>query len=345
MATAASAASSCRPDNGHAAPPAQLKEVYKRYQSATSGMLEDDEQMVDWASNECPRGLRIYPALIPPRSQLRLLSCLLHRDLSNGAHQTNVHLHHHLSPPQGYAPPPTTTTGGELLKPSSPVASNSFFRYDPASTVTFAARDPQRHAALPIARCLRQRLRWITLGGQYDWTTKRYPVDRSPPRFPADVGRLVQGLFPHTTAEAAIVNLYSPGDTLRLHRDVSEQSAKDLVSLSLGCDAVFVIGDGDGGQDVDGDVQVEVVRLHSGDVVVMSGPARYGWHGVPKIVPDTCPAWMADWPASPRSGARLTPTEGEEEEEEGGLDEFEGWRGWMAGKRVNLNVRQMFDGS
>ncbi|KAI9672939.1 MAG: Acetamidase [Caeruleum heppii] len=76
---------------------------------------------------------------------------------------------------------------------------------------------------------LEKKLRWMTLGGQYDWATKRYPSER-PPAFPRDIATLLMVLFPQIRPEAAIVNLYSPGDTLSLHRDVSEQSEQDLVS-------------------------------------------------------------------------------------------------------------------
>ena len=62
----------------------------------------------------------------------------------------------------------------------------------------------------------------------------------------------------------------------------------------------------------------------------MSGESRYAWHGVPKIVEGSCPEWMRDWPC-----------EGDGEGGEGEM--FEGWRGWMGGKRVNLNVRQIFE--
>ncbi|KAK3628666.1 hypothetical protein LTR56_018481 [Elasticomyces elasticus] len=85
---------------------------------------------------------------------------------------------------------------------------------------------------------LDKKLRWMTLGGQYDWTNKVYP-EGPPPPFPKDIKNLVEGLFP-MKAEAAIVNLYSPGDTLSAHRDVSEACAQPLVSISLGCEAIFI---------------------------------------------------------------------------------------------------------
>jgi hypothetical protein len=102
----------------------------------------------------------------------------------------------------------------------------------------------------------------------------------------------------------------------------------------LGCDAVFVVGSGSGKSDDNGrpegeeeEDKVLVLRLRSGSAVYMSGESRFAWHGVPQIVPGTCPDYLKDWPAGGDGG-------------EGG---FEEWRGWMAGKRVNLNVRQMWD--
>jgi len=138
-------------------------------------------------------------------------------------------------------------------------------------------------------------------------------------------------------AEAAIVNLYTPGDTLSLHRDVSEECDRPLVSISLGCDGIFIAGldkSGSGAGDTTDGADSIVVRLRSGDAVVMSGPARFAWHGVPQILAGTCPEWMRDWPARPAEG------DGDECTDK---DEFEHWRAWMAKKRINLNVRQMWD--
>lgn len=171
-------------------------------------------------------------------------------------------------------------------------------------------------------------MRWATLGGQYDWTEKHYP-DATPPDFPADIKRLLESLFTDTKAEAAIVNLYSPGDTLSVHRDVAESSATGLVSISLGCDAIFVIGTSDSSA-LNGDesiTKVLTVRLRSGSAVYMSGESRFAWHGVPQIVPQTCPDHLKDWPGGPHDAEGV----------------YTEWTGWMAKKRVNLNVRQMWD--
>ena len=102
--------------------------------------------------------------------------------------------------------------------------------------------------------------------------------------------------------------------------------------MSLGCDAIFVLGTTVKSEEGVNEEKIVTLRLRSGSVVYMSGESRFAWHGVPAIVAGTCPEYLQDWPAS---------AEGAEEENEDG--EYEAWRGWMANKRVNLNVRQMFD--
>lgn len=177
----------------------------------------------------------------------------------------------------------------------------------------------------------------MTLGGQYDWTAKAYPA-APPPPFPADIAALLTDLFPETRPEAAILNFYAPGDTLSMHRDVAESCGKGLISISLGCDGIFVIGVEGKGK---GECRTVVVRLRSGDAVYMTGESRFAWHGVPQIVAGTCPEFLRDWPAGPRKkGEEVQADEGGTG---GGEDPYERWRSWMAGKRINLNVRQMFE--
>jgi DNA alkylation damage repair protein AlkB len=250
-------------------------------------------------------GLLILPSFLPPSVQKELLSRLLHRDLSDEKHQTNVHMFYDMPYPHG------TSCQEEASSENA-----SFFSYSPKSKITFTPKDASVHKPLSISKFMEKSLRWVTLGGQYDWTNKVYP-DEVPPAFPADIKDLLEGLFPDMKAQAAIVNLYSPGDTLSLHRDVSEESDKGLVSISLGCACLFVVGLGRDSTDH------VVVRLRSGDAVFMSKETRFAWHGVPKILPDTCPEYLSSWPAE--------------------AGKYEEWRGWMRNKRVNLNVRQMFD--
>jgi DNA alkylation damage repair protein AlkB len=244
-------------------------------------------------------GLLIFPSLLNEDVQLALLDKILHRDLANPSHKTNVHLFHHLVYPDAIA----SATGN----------SDSFFEVNKQHELQ--PRDPQVHKPMTIGRMLERKLRWMTLGGQYDWTAKVYP-DEEHPQFPQDVARLLKAFFPKVDAEAAIVNFYCPGDTLSVHRDVSEDCNQGLISLSIGCDAIFLIGNEDDNSHV-------TVRLRSGDALLMSGEARFAWHAVPKIIPNTCPTWLQSWPG----------TESD--------NRYKQWEGWMKSKRININVRQM----
>ena len=178
-------------------------------------------------------------------------------------------------------------------------------------------KDPSVHKALTMKEVLLKKLRWITLGGQYDWTHKIY-CEGTHPEFPEDIATLINGIFPEVHPQAAIVNLYSPKDTLSMHRDVSEHVDRGLVSISLGCECIFAIGLE---EKETGTIQKVGLRLRSGDVLYMTGESRFAWHGVPKIVPSSCPSHLSSFPGA----------------------EFPHWESWMRDKRINLNIRQMYE--
>ena len=260
--------------------------------------------------------------------QWHLLSRLLHRDLADERHTTNIHTHYNV--PYEICNPESTGQPGDLVKSQNTGFGLSFFNCAPTSTRLLKPFNPELHKPITISQFLSRKLRWITLGGQYNWTKKTYP-ETVPPAFPEDIAGLIRYHFPDIAPEAAIVNVYSPGDTLSLHRDVSEESDQGLVSISLGCDGIFIVGLD---EDEASDSRVVALRLHSGDAVYMSGPSRYAWHGVPQIVPGTCPTWLSTWPMIPDDydPAMVDKIESKR---------FEDWRGWMANKRINLNVRQI----
>ncbi|WP_395664322.1 alpha-ketoglutarate-dependent dioxygenase AlkB [Methylocella sp.] len=82
--------------------------------------------------------------------------------------------------------------------------------------------------------------------------------------------------------QACLVNYYAPGARMGLHQDADEGDfSAPVVSISLGCDALFRYG---GARRAD---PTRSVRLRSGDVVVMGGPARLVFHGVDRIYPGT----------------------------------------------------------
>lgn len=269
--------------------------------------------------------MHFFPELFPPSLQRTLLSRLLHEYLANPDNKTNVHLHHHVSYDlTGSAESPSL--GLYNSYESSKLEPRSFFHLSPQSFLAFQPIDPAVHRPIAISQFLNSKLRWLTLGSQYDWTRKLYPADNTP-QFPGSLAKLTTSFFPNLQPEAAIVNVYTPGDTLGIHRDVSEESDNGLVSVSLGCDGVFLAGL----EFLDGSIKHVVVRLRSGDAVYMSGKARFAWHGIPQILSGTCPSWLKDWPASLDAG----------NPEANRTNDFEPWRGWMASKRVNLNIRQV----
>lgn len=248
----------------------------------------------------------------------------MHDSLADPRHKTNVHAHHEISYHAANAEPylfasSYVADGGS--RTTSLPSKKSFFNMSPKSTELFKPLSVEAHNPMTASQFLHKKLRWLTLGLQYDWSKKIYPKSNSPP-FPGDLANFTQILFPGMRPEAAIVNIYSPGDTLSVHRDVSEESGQGLVSISLGCDGIFVTGT----EDKDGkSPKILAVRLRSGDAIVMSGPSRFAWHGVPQIIANTCPDSLKNWPAEETSRV------------------FDEWNGWMLNKRINLNMRQVTD--
>lgn len=109
--------------------------------------------------------------------------------------------------------------------------------------------------------------------------------------FPPDLAALCQSIARQAAGcpassstpfvpEAAIVNYYPLGASMGGHLDDAEHTMEQpIVSLSLGCSAIFLIG----GRDRR--TRPVPVLLRSGDAVVMSGESRYCYHGVPCILP------------------------------------------------------------
>lgn len=78
--------------------------------------------------------------------------------------------------------------------------------------------------------------------------------------------------------DACLVNLYREGARMGLHQDLDEEDrAAPVLSVSLGDTAVFRIGAAGGGP-------TRSVRLASGDVCALTGPARLARHGIDRIL-------------------------------------------------------------
>ncbi|MET4805687.1 alpha-ketoglutarate-dependent dioxygenase AlkB [Limibacillus sp. MBR-115] len=78
--------------------------------------------------------------------------------------------------------------------------------------------------------------------------------------------------------EACLINYYRPGARMGLHQDRDEEElAAPVVSISLGDTGLFRIA-------ADRQGPSSVVKLRSGDVLVMAGPARLSYHGIDRIL-------------------------------------------------------------
>ncbi|KZS15086.1 AlkB [Daphnia magna] len=155
-----------------------------------------------------------------------------------------------------------------------------------------------------------QKLRWATLGYHHNWDTKEYDENYRD-KFPCDLSRLSTIIakcvgFKTFTAEAAIVNYYSLDSSIGGHTDHSEKNHDaPLISVSFGQTAIFLLGG------IEKNVVPTPMFIHSGDIVIMSGPTRLCYHAVPKIIPN------AEFAVDGR------------------------WSTIMSKMRLNLNVRQV----
>ncbi len=126
-------------------------------------------------------------------------------------------------------------------------------------------------------------LGWVADKNGYRYQPCRPETGRPWPAIPAALLDLWQTLaqYPHLP-EACLVNHYTGKARMGLHQDRDEiDFGAPVVSVSLGDTAVFRIG---GTARTD---PTRSVRLQSGDVLVMGGPARMNFHGVDRILPAT----------------------------------------------------------
>jgi alkylated DNA repair protein (DNA oxidative demethylase) len=82
--------------------------------------------------------------------------------------------------------------------------------------------------------------------------------------------------------DTALINFYDGSAKMGLHQDKDEESGAPVVSLSIGDGCVFRFGNSENRGRPYTDVE-----LSSGDLFVFGGPARFAYHGVPKVMPGT----------------------------------------------------------
>lgn len=152
-----------------------------------------------------------------------------------------------------------------------------------------------------------EKLRWVTLGRQYDWGARTY-LDEAPP-LPRALSSLADSVVasiplpPEAEVQpfdAAICNLYHsarrPSDRLGGHTDeVEPNAASPLVTVSLGLPCIFLLGGRTRAQ------KPTPILLRSGSVLVMAGGARHAYHGVPTVlVPPQLQPRGRGYPRNPR---------------------------------------------
>ncbi len=80
------------------------------------------------------------------------------------------------------------------------------------------------------------------------------------------------------TPDACLVNLYREGARMGLHQDRDEADlTAPVLSVSLGDTALFRVGPAQGGA-------TKAIRLASGDVCALTGPARLARHGIDRVI-------------------------------------------------------------
>ncbi|KAL3370800.1 hypothetical protein AABB24_007701 [Solanum stoloniferum] len=176
------------------------------------------------------------------------------------------------------------------------------------------------------ASVLLRKLRWSTLGMQFDWSKRSYNISLPHNKIPDALCLLAERMAAPTLplgevfqAEAAIVNYFGLGDTLGGHLDDMEKDwSKPIVSMSLGCKGIFLIGG------KSREVPPLAMFVRSGDVILMAGQARECFHGVPRIFTD-------------KENAEISSLELLfSDEEDSALLEY------IKTSRININIRQVF---
>jgi alkylated DNA repair protein alkB family protein 1 len=116
--------------------------------------------------------------------------------------------------------------------------------------------------------------------------------------------------------EAATINFYNNAkQTMGGHLDDAEKDmSKPIVSCSFGNSVIFLMGG------KTRDVPPVALYIKSGDTMIMAGDARLSYHGVCRVMANTCPEYLLQ----------------ESENYDSHCVEF------ISKGRINMNCRQVF---
>jgi alkylated DNA repair protein (DNA oxidative demethylase) len=158
-----------------------------------------------------------------------------------------------------------------------------------AAVEAIAAEAPFRHLIVPGGYAMSAAM---TNCGQWGWTSSRRgyryvaddpdtgrPWPAMPETFRLLAARAAEACgFSVYAPDCCLVNRYTPGARMGLHRDQDERDiGAPIVSISLGLPATFLWG----GASRKG--RPRRLRLICGDVVVFGGPSRMVYHGVDPV--------------------------------------------------------------
>lgn len=129
-------------------------------------------------------------------------------------------------------------------------------------------------------------LRWVTLGRHHNWLETVPGDEKSAGEIPelfSKIGQELAKLLCFETenfkTEASIVNFYPASkSSIGIHRDDADYQVAPIITISLGCPGIFIIGKGERDEDC------HEVYLQHGDVCVLEGLDRGALHAVPRIV-------------------------------------------------------------
>jgi alkylated DNA repair protein (DNA oxidative demethylase) len=123
-------------------------------------------------------------------------------------------------------------------------------------------------------------LSWITDAKGYRYAPNHPLTGRPWPPMPAILLELWRRYAPDAPEpDACLANLYRDGAKMGLHQDRDEQDfSVPVLSLSLGDTAVFRIGE------TSRSGPTTSLKLNSGDVCLLAGPARLAFHGVDRVL-------------------------------------------------------------
>lgn len=124
-------------------------------------------------------------------------------------------------------------------------------------------------------------LGWTSDASGYRYAERHPGTDQAWPAMPQPLLELWTRLGdPDVPPDSCLINLYRNEARMGLHQDRDEADPRfPVLSISLGDTAVFRIG-GTSRKD-----PTKSLRLSSGDVCRLSGPARLAFHGVDRILP------------------------------------------------------------